>query len=111
MLGLFTFDGRITRLPYALASFGVFFGQHVATVLVFKLQGWPLPDDWRFLLTPLRWLAVRSGASDVALLFALVGIFVVAWLLAVLAFRRAEDADVSRWIAVFAMAPVVQIPT
>lgn len=111
MLSLLTFDGRITRGPYALGAWCVFLAQHVVTALVFKLQNWPLPDDWRFLFTPLRWLAVRNGASDVALILALAGIFAVTWLLAVLAFRRAADADVSRWIAVFAMAPVVQIPT
>jgi len=111
MLGLFTFDGRIKRLPYTLAALAVFFGQHLVTALVFKLYNWPLPIDWPFLFTPLRWLAMRSGASNAALVCALVGVLIVAWLLAALAFRRAADADVSPWIAVFAMAPVVQIPT
>jgi uncharacterized membrane protein YhaH (DUF805 family) len=111
MFGFLAFDGRMTRLPYALGSLCVLLGQHVVTALVFKLQGWPLPLDWPFVLTPLRWVAFRGGLSTFALLLALVGVLMVAWLLAVLAFRRAADADISCWIAVFAMAPVVQIPT
>jgi uncharacterized membrane protein YhaH (DUF805 family) len=110
VLRLFAFEGRTTRIPYALGSWCVFLGQHLVTALAFKLQNWPLEVDWHFLFTPLGALAMRSGGSNAALALAFAGVLAVAWLLTALAFRRAADADVSRWIAVFAIAPAVQIP-
>jgi uncharacterized membrane protein YhaH (DUF805 family) len=105
-----SFAGKIRPLSYALCSFGTFFSQHLIVLATFSALGEPLRLDWWFYVTPLRSLASDGRASDLVLILALVYLLVAAWVLAVLAFRRAADANVSEWIAAFAMAPIVQIP-
>jgi hypothetical protein len=63
-----------------------------------------------FWIAPLRSLATEANASNSVLIFGFAYFLLVAWVLAVLAFRRAADANISEAIATAAMAPVVQIP-
>jgi uncharacterized membrane protein YhaH (DUF805 family) len=114
MLQLFSFLGRMRPRPYLLSSLAVFFSQHLITILVIAAEGGSLgaaAKDWQFYLMPLQTLAKHSGASALTLLLALTGLLIACWALAALAFRRAADAEVSGWIAAFAIAPVVQIAT
>jgi uncharacterized membrane protein YhaH (DUF805 family) len=110
MRGPFTFEGKIRRLPYALLSLGLFFSQHLVTILVFDIERRRLAIDWTFYATSLRALVTQSASTDLTLILALAYFLLVAWALAALAFRRAADADISEWIAAAAVAPIVQIP-
>src|SRR6202171_3097392 len=110
MLSLFAFEGKIRPLPYALWSLGVFFSQHLAVLVVSGAQGHRLAADWLVYLMPLRSLVTLERASSIMLIAALAYLLIAAWALAALAFRRAADADLSEGIAVFAIAPIVQIP-
>ena len=103
------FQGKMRRLPYALATFAVFFGQHLASLIALKAQGSQADLHWYFYLMPLRSLAKSGQASDVMLGLALMVFLLAAWGLAALAFRRAADANLSGWIAAFALAPAIQI--
>jgi hypothetical protein len=109
MLASLSFQGKIGRYPYALRSLGIFFSQHLITLLAFDLERRELDLDWGFYLTPLRALATLDHA-DLVSIPALAYFLIAAWALAALAFRRAADADVSVWIAAIAVAPIVQIP-
>lgn len=109
----FSFTGRMPPLPYALWAFALFFNQHVIAFLVLLTQGRPpmaITSDWQFYLMPLQMLARRNWASNLTLILALGWLLIVAWGLAALAFQRAADADITGWIAAFAVAPVVQLP-
>src|SRR6516164_2347381 len=112
----FSFAGSIRPLPYTAASWTVFFSQHLVVFLVFRAQGQPLglqerlSTDWAFYLVPLRWLVRLDHPSSLLLIATLAAMLIAAWALAALAMRRATDANVSGWIAAFAVAPVVQIP-
>ncbi len=110
---VFSFTGRMRPLAYALWSLALLLSQHLIAVLALAAQGRPLAEvaqDWRFYVMPLQMLARHSGATDAALALALGCLLIVAWALAALTFRRAADADVTGWIAAFAIAPLVQIP-
>jgi uncharacterized membrane protein YhaH (DUF805 family) len=120
---LFSFNGRIRPLAYALASFAVYFSQYALVYLVLHVFGRPLtcvwaksfPDQmdvcrWSFLLMPLRSMAELALVSAWVLFLALVYWLMMSFVLAVLAFRRAIDADIPEWIAACAIAPIVQIP-
>jgi uncharacterized membrane protein YhaH (DUF805 family) len=106
----FTFQGRIGRLPYALWSLGIFFSQHLAVLAVSAAQGRQMTADWGFYLMPLRALVTLERPSSLLLIAALAYLLIAAWALAALAFRRAADADLGGGIAVFAIAPILQIP-
>ena len=109
-----TFSGRMRPLAYLFASLGIFLSQHLTAVVVFELS-WQrlraLAADWHFYVMPLQTLAKHSNAPGLRLILALAALLLASWALSALAFRRAADADVSGWIAAFAIAPVVQIPT
>jgi uncharacterized membrane protein YhaH (DUF805 family) len=108
-----SFAGRMRPLSYAVWSCAVFFSQHLIALAVLALQGRPVGaviQDWYFYVMPLRELARYNGTADKTLGLALFYLLLAAWMLAALAFRRAADADVSGWNAVFAVAPIVQIP-
>jgi uncharacterized membrane protein YhaH (DUF805 family) len=96
-------------LPYALWSLGAFFSQHLVILAAAGAWHQPLKRDWWFYLAPLRSIADAGTAPGAMLILALAYLLIVAWILAVLAFRRAADADISGWIAACAIAPVVQI--
>jgi uncharacterized membrane protein YhaH (DUF805 family) len=106
----FAFEGQMRRPLYALSTFGVFGSQHFMTLIAFRAQGERLLLDWQFYLMPLRSLVTQTNASNLTLILALAYLLLVAWVLAALAFRRAADANLSGWIAAFAMAPIIQIP-
>src|SRR5712671_6739804 len=106
----FAFEGRIGRLPYALWSLGIFFSQHVAVLAVSGAQGRQMAADLGFYLMPLRALVKLERPSSLLLIAALAYLLIAAWALAALAFRRAADADRGGGIAVFAIAPILQIP-
>jgi uncharacterized membrane protein YhaH (DUF805 family) len=110
MFSPLAFEGKIRPLPYALWSLGVFFSQHLAVLVVSGAQGHRLAADWLFYLMPLRSLVTLEQPSSIMLIVALAYLLIAAWALAALAFRRAADADISEGIAVFAIAPIVQIP-
>jgi uncharacterized membrane protein YhaH (DUF805 family) len=110
MFSPLAFEGKIRPLPYALWSLGVFFSQHLAVLVVSGAQGHRLAADWLFYLMPLRSLVTLEQPSSIMLIVALAYLLIAAWALAALAFRRAADADLSEGIAVFAIAPIVQIP-
>jgi uncharacterized membrane protein YhaH (DUF805 family) len=106
----FAFAGRIGRLPYALWSLGVFFSQHLAVLAVSRTPGRPLEADWGFYLMPLRSLVTLERPSNLLLIAALAYLLIATWALAALAFRRAADTDIGEGVAVFAIAPILQIP-
>jgi uncharacterized membrane protein YhaH (DUF805 family) len=106
---LFSFQGKMRRLPYAAAALAIFLGQYLLVVVLFQRQGaWP-QDDWRFLAAPLRGLVDLPGAPPLSLSIAFALMILISWALAVLSFRRAADAGANRWIAAFSMAPVIQV--
>jgi uncharacterized membrane protein YhaH (DUF805 family) len=113
---LFSFNGRIRRIPYALWSLAVFFSQHLVVLLAFRSQDQSLrlsgspASDWAFYVAPLRWLVKLDRPSDLMLILALADLLIAAWVLSALAFRRARDGNVNGWIAAFAVAPLIQIP-
>jgi uncharacterized membrane protein YhaH (DUF805 family) len=109
MLSL-SFRGKIAQRQYALLSYAIFLSQHLLMLAAFKLLGQPLPLDWEFALVPLRSVLALTPTSSFVLIVALAYLLAVTWALAVLAFRRAADANFPEWIAVFVIAPVVQIP-
>jgi uncharacterized membrane protein YhaH (DUF805 family) len=110
MIALFSFRGRVRRLPYALGSLAVFFSQHLAILIIFWVQGLPLRPDPIFYLMPFRWLVTHSKVSDLTAILALAYLLMVTWALIALAFRRAADANAPEWVAAMVIAPIVQIP-
>ena len=66
--------------------------------------------DALFWIAPLRALIVEAKASDAILLAGFAYFLFVAWVLAVLAFRRAADANIHEGLAATVTAPIVQIP-
>ncbi len=116
MLSPLSFRGQIGRLSYALWTVGIFFSQHLVTLIALRAHSPPVPldrppGDWSFYITPLRALApTLIHVSNLTLILALGYLLIVAWVLAALSFRRAANANISEWIAVAAIAPVVQVP-
>jgi uncharacterized membrane protein YhaH (DUF805 family) len=109
MLSL-SFRGTIAQCQYVLLSCAIFVSQHLLILIAFKLLGQPLRLDWGFALVPLRSALALTRMSSFILIVALAYLLAVTWALAVLAFRRAADANIPEWIAVFVIPPVVQIP-
>jgi hypothetical protein len=113
----FSFTGRMQPFPYALWSAGVFFSQHLIAVDLFSMlaQPFPLSRSWWFYVMPLPSLArqtIHAGTimTGIVVMSALACMVIAGWVLTALAFRRASDADISPWIAAWALAPIVQIP-
>jgi hypothetical protein len=46
MVSPFSFQGQIRRLPYALWSVGIFFSQHLVTLIALRAYSVPLTFDW-----------------------------------------------------------------
>jgi uncharacterized membrane protein YhaH (DUF805 family) len=105
MITPFTFKGRIGRAPYAAWSVGIFLSQYL---LRFADGKWPGRDVWSYLI-PHPPLLYTGSSADLIQTLGAVYLFIVAWALAALAFRRADDANIGGWVAVFAMIPVIQI--
>ena len=105
MITPFTFKGRIGRAPYAAWSIAIFLSQDLIPLAAGNLSS----ADVRAYLIPHRALQAVSGAGDFVPVLGTAYLLIVAWALAALAFRRANDAYVSGWIAAFAITPVIQI--
>lgn len=113
MSALFSFAGKMRRLPYALAALAVLLVQYAAVYTAFESAGRPLDIDVVFIFGPLRKVVELDRgyggyAGTELLLFVLM--LIVAWVQAVLAFRRAADAGLSGWIAAPTVAPIFQLP-
>lgn len=113
---LFSFEGRMKRLPYSLWSLGLFFSQHLLVLILFAAYGVKTPSGWdaapialEFAVAPLRLIVLHWKFSEEIVFAALFFQLLVAWALAALAFRRALDAGDSGWIAALAIAPIAQI--
>jgi uncharacterized membrane protein YhaH (DUF805 family) len=110
MISPFSFDGRIGRFAYARWSLGVFFSQHLAVFLAFKVLGQTLDMNYWFYFVPLRSLVSLAYKSDLILIAALAYLLIAAWALAALSFRRAADAGVDEWLGVPAILQFIQVP-
>src|SRR5215475_6397843 len=103
MITPFTFKGKIGRLAYAAWSIPIFLSQYLIPLYSGQLRNL---DVWAYLI-PHRALQIGGGGMDIV-----VGVpylLIVAWAVAALSFRRANDANVGGWVAAFAIAPVIQI--
>jgi len=106
-----SFDRQMRPFPYAFWALATLFSQHaVALIAAHGAAIAPLATDWRFFVMPLQMLARYSWPANATLILAFTHLLIVAWVLAALSFKRAVDADVSAWLAAFAVAPVVQLP-
>jgi uncharacterized membrane protein YhaH (DUF805 family) len=106
---VFSFQGQIGRLPYALWTLPMFFSQHVVTLIALRRPISAFAASPGFYIAPLHDLVNRYQPPTVVLLAALAYLILAAWMLAALSFRRAADAGVNEWIAAAAVAPGVQI--
>jgi uncharacterized membrane protein YhaH (DUF805 family) len=98
----FTFKGRIGRAPYAAWSVAIFLSQYLILLYTGHL-------DVLSYLIPHRALRAVSGSVDLVAALGAAYLFIVAWALAALALRRANDANLGGWVAAFAITPVIQI--
>jgi hypothetical protein len=105
----FSFEGEIRPVPYAIASTALFSSQHLVVAALFATRHEPLIRGWRFFLFPLRSVGDLNQAPTVYFALGMAFSFLIAWALAVLAFRRATDAGLSGWVAALVFAPVLQI--
>src|SRR5262249_20098682 len=108
-----SFEGRIGRVPYLLASAAAFFSQHLLVIAICWLLKKPPVIDTTFWIAPLRALVTHAYAaygSNLFLIIRFAYFLFVAWFFAALAFRRAADADFSEAITAAAAAPTIQIP-
>jgi uncharacterized membrane protein YhaH (DUF805 family) len=105
MINPFSFKGRIGPAPYAAWAVAIFLSQFLIPLSLGKLLR---ADAWTYLI-PHRALQVGGGSADLVHALGAAYLLIAAWALAALAFRRANDANVGGWIAVFAIAPVFQI--
>jgi uncharacterized membrane protein YhaH (DUF805 family) len=106
----FSFEGRMGRFAYALWSIAAFFSQHLFVLIACRLLHITPQMDAMFWIAPLRSLVTQANASNIILIGGLAYFLAAAWVLGVLAFRRAHDADLSEALALWAAAPLVQIP-
>ncbi len=105
MITPFTFKGRIRRTPYAAWSVAIFLSQYLIPLAAGNLRKL---DVWSYVI-PHRALYAVGANADLMQTLGAAYLLIVAWALAALAFRRANDANVGGWIAAFAIAPVIQV--
>lgn len=105
-----SFEGKIGRFQYLLWSAAAFLSQHLVVLIACRWLRIKPDMDAMFWLVPLRSLATQAYASDTVLLLGFAMFLLVAWILAVLAFRRAADTNFGEGVAAVVIAPVVQIP-
>jgi len=101
----FSFKGRIGPAPYAAWSVAIFLSQYLIPLAIGKLRS---ADHWTYLI-PHRALQAVGGSADLVHALGAAYLLIAAWALAALALRRANDANIGGWIAVFAIAPIIQI--
>lgn len=95
--GLYSFEGRTGRLAFALTQIGVFVASYLAVFTLIALSG--AGDEAAARTT---WL----GRGAVLLLTALLAVNAV-WISLAAAVRRCHDRDLSGWMLLFAMPPVL----
>jgi hypothetical protein len=108
LLSVFSFQGRIGRIGYALAVAAIFVAQYLFAAVCATALGRAVSLDVWFWLFPLRTLVSLSTAPASLLAVAMVATLVADTLLAALSFRRAADGHVTIPIAILAVMPVVQ---
>src|SRR5580704_5872440 len=108
LLSVFSFQGRIGRIGYALAVAAIFVAQYLFAAVCATALGRAVSLDVWFWLFPLRTLVSLSTAPASLLAVAMVATLVADALLAALSFRRAADGHVTIPIAILAVMPVVQ---
>ena len=108
MTSPFSFKGKISRLPYALWSFGLFFSQDLLAALLAGNDRTP-SFDLELIVSPIRWLFTSPSLDAILLWVGLAYMVVVAWALCAMAFRRASDADVNQAVAFGALVPIIQL--
>jgi hypothetical protein len=102
------FDGQIRRGRYAVASGIVFLSQHLAVLTLLAVVHRHVDLDINFFVVPLRAVADLQLASVIpAATFpiAFAYMLLVAWILAVLAFRRSTDAGATTWTVAAVLVP------
>ena len=103
MRWLFSFEGRVGRVAYALAATAVFFTPHLIALAAWAANGAPPGLTAWFWLAPMRWLTTQglsgSPMSPILPLGGMVLTVVGAWVAAALAVRRARDTNASGWLA------------
>lgn len=104
-----SFEGRLTRGWYALLTAAVFLSQHQVAAIVVKLQGVPWDLGPSFFFMPLRASVAHFGASTPVVLLMAAYAVLAAWLLTLLAFRRANDAGYAGLVSALALVPFVQL--
>lgn len=94
---LYRFSGRAGRMTFALTQIGVFTATYVFTFLMIVLTG--AGDETRTGVTPWSQAWVMLGGA----------VFYVnmAWISLAAAVRRCHDRDLSGWMLLFAMPPVL----
>jgi uncharacterized membrane protein YhaH (DUF805 family) len=106
----FSFEKPIRRLPYLAWVLGIFFSQHLLALMVSDPGRWKtFATEWEFAVVPLHVLALRSFATWMFVAIFLYQLLVI-WSFAALTFRRALEAALPGWIAVFAIVPGLQFP-
>jgi hypothetical protein len=93
-----------------LLSLAIFLSQYAIVFLVFWAAQERVSIDAWFLLVPLRFLIFLPQPPTALLFLGMAYFMAAAWALAVLAFRRAADAGITHWIAVYAIVPFLQLP-
>lgn len=97
MFDLYRFSGRIGRLGFALTQIGVFMATYVSTFLMIVFSG--AGDESGAHVT---WLSQGTVAALIAFLL-LNG----AWISLAAAVRRCHDRDLSGWMLLFVMPPLL----
>lgn len=109
------FEGRVGALDYALLAPALVLSQHLLVFLAYRSYGATLEAGLLFWLSPLRSLAflpnvalpnLSAPAAAAAFAYSLL----IAWLLALLSFRRASASGESFALAALVILPAFQIP-
>lgn len=111
MQAFLSFEGRLSRLPYALAAPAAFLIPHLVMIAVAAIHRTPVQLEPSFIIWPLRSIGDLAGIGRFPTLLALAAMLLSAWSQAAMAFRRAADAGASGWLSALAVAPVTQIGT
>src|SRR3954447_14394758 len=107
----FSFQGKIEQRPYALWSLSVLFIEYVLFGFVaYRFLGLSDPF-WGFVSFTIDTPSESTWWFFLAYFEVRVVIMLLEmWVLGALAFRRALDADINRWIATLTVVPFLQIP-
>ena len=101
--------GSIGALGYAVLAPALVFSQHLVVAVLFGLLDTPLKADTLFWLLPLRRLLELQAMSPWASAAIFVFSLVVAWLLAILSYRRAGKSALGFALAALTIVPGVQL--